>query len=202
MVPHWAAQENPEKKHLEWESTFQITYECHGAGFIPWWTKLREYIGICIESSYLGVTSFLTSIELIPRSWPRRQTTLRLSAPVCLFVLIEFRVCLPDDQIVTGWIDNPGLEAPFLILMAALLGWIPKKESPPTYKSLQFFSSWGLSMNRTQVIVLVVVHGKFLSYLLQSKVLCKSKSKLVYKKYSSEKLEGVAMHRSATDVCK
>ncbi|VAI35571.1 unnamed protein product [Triticum turgidum subsp. durum] len=69
-------------------------------------TKLRECTGTCIESSCPDATCFLTSIILIPYTCPRRKITESLT----------IKVRLPDDQIVTGWIDNPELYVHFFII--------------------------------------------------------------------------------------
>ncbi|KAI4989612.1 hypothetical protein ZWY2020_036929 [Hordeum vulgare] len=69
-------------------------------------TKLRECTGSCIESSCPDATCFLTSINLIPYTYPRRKIAESLT----------IKVRLPDDQIVTGWIENPELYVHFFIV--------------------------------------------------------------------------------------
>ncbi|XP_037452644.1 uncharacterized protein LOC119323163 isoform X2 [Triticum dicoccoides] len=69
-------------------------------------TKLRECTGTCIESSCPDATCFLTSINLIPYTCPRRKISESLT----------IKVRLPDDQIVTGWIENPELYVHFFIV--------------------------------------------------------------------------------------
>ncbi|XP_044382535.1 uncharacterized protein [Triticum aestivum] len=69
-------------------------------------TKIRECTGTCIKSSCPDATCFLTSINLIPYTCPRRKITESLT----------IKVRLPDDQIVTGWIENPELYVHFFIV--------------------------------------------------------------------------------------
>ena len=49
-------------------------------------TKLRECTGICIESSCPGVTSFLTSINLIPLTWRASKITKNLKVTFSLLL--------------------------------------------------------------------------------------------------------------------
>ncbi|KAM0901031.1 hypothetical protein ACQ4PT_020237 [Festuca glaucescens] len=69
-------------------------------------TKLRECTGICIESSCPDATCVLTSINLIPYTWPRRTIAERLT--------IEVR--LPNNKTVTGWIEDPERYIDFFIV--------------------------------------------------------------------------------------
>ncbi|KAM0873675.1 hypothetical protein ACQ4PT_037913 [Festuca glaucescens] len=69
-------------------------------------TKLRECTGICIESSCPDATCLLTSINLIPYTWPRRTITERLT----------IQVRLPNDKTVTGWIEDPERYIDFFIV--------------------------------------------------------------------------------------
>ncbi|XP_051189833.1 uncharacterized protein [Lolium perenne] len=69
-------------------------------------TKLRECTGICIESSCSDATYLLTSINLIPYTWPRRTITERLR--------IEVR--LPNNKTVSGWIEDPERYIDFFIV--------------------------------------------------------------------------------------
>ncbi|XP_047050694.1 uncharacterized protein LOC124655910 [Lolium rigidum] len=69
-------------------------------------TKLCECTGICIESSCSDATYLLTSINLIPYTWPRRTITERLR--------IEVR--LPNNKTVTGWIEDPERYIDFFIV--------------------------------------------------------------------------------------
>uniref|UniRef100_A0A8R7QJS6 Uncharacterized protein n=1 Tax=Triticum urartu TaxID=4572 RepID=A0A8R7QJS6_TRIUA len=72
-------------------------------------TKLRECTGICIESSCPGVTSFLTSINLIPLTWHASKITKNL----------KIKVRLPNDETVTGWIADPEIYVDFFIVNVA-----------------------------------------------------------------------------------
>ncbi|XP_044947700.1 uncharacterized protein LOC123397076 [Hordeum vulgare subsp. vulgare] len=69
-------------------------------------TQLRECTGTCIESSCPDATCFLTSINLIPYTWHLEKITESLT----------IKVRLPDDQIVTGWIEKPELYVNFWIV--------------------------------------------------------------------------------------
>ncbi|CAM0880324.1 unnamed protein product [Alopecurus aequalis] len=69
-------------------------------------TKLRECTGICIESSCPDATCLLTSINLIPHTWPRKKINESLR--------IEAR--LPNNQIVTGRIEDPQIYVHFFIV--------------------------------------------------------------------------------------
>ncbi|CAM0903310.1 unnamed protein product [Alopecurus aequalis] len=83
-------------------------------------TKLRECTGICIESSRPDVTSFLTSIDLIPHTWHRKKITGGLSAPVIIHSVslcsFEIKVRLPDGQIVKGRIENSDIYTDFFVV--------------------------------------------------------------------------------------
>ncbi|KAF7060487.1 hypothetical protein CFC21_067278 [Triticum aestivum] len=96
-------------------------------------TKLGEYTGICIETSRPDATSFLTARRLIPLTWPTREITENLMATFSLLSWIIMLICcpsnhrfalrlsqiqvrLPNDQIVTGWIEHPGRYAYFFIV--------------------------------------------------------------------------------------
>ncbi|XP_040246627.1 uncharacterized protein [Aegilops tauschii subsp. strangulata] len=72
-------------------------------------TKLRECTGICIESSCPGVTSFLTSINLIPLTWRASKITKNL----------KIKVRLLNDETVTGWIADPEIYVDFFIVNVA-----------------------------------------------------------------------------------
>ncbi|XBH72005.1 hypothetical protein VPH35_099394 [Triticum aestivum] len=69
-------------------------------------TKLRECTGTCMGSSCPDATCLLASINLIPYTWRLRKITESLM----------IKVRLPDDQIVTGWIENPELYVHFFIV--------------------------------------------------------------------------------------
>ncbi|XBI48668.1 uncharacterized protein LOC119322381 isoform X2 [Triticum dicoccoides] len=69
-------------------------------------TQLHECTGTCIESSCPDATCFLTSINLIPYTWWLGKITESLT----------IKVRLPDDQIVTGWIENPEIYVDFFIV--------------------------------------------------------------------------------------
>ncbi|KAM3277436.1 hypothetical protein ACQJBY_045365 [Aegilops geniculata] len=69
-------------------------------------TQLCECTGTCIESSCPDAMCFLTSINLIPYTWHLRKITESLT----------IKVRLPNDQIVTGWIENPEIYAHFFIV--------------------------------------------------------------------------------------
>ncbi|KAM0902473.1 hypothetical protein ACQ4PT_019292 [Festuca glaucescens] len=95
-------------------------------------TLLRECTGICIDTSCPGVTSFLTSIDLVPHTWPRKKIFWKLSVPfiidddsvsLCSF---EIKVRLPDDKIVTGRIQNPDIYHDFFVVdIAKVSGFAP-----------------------------------------------------------------------------
>ncbi|XBI81955.1 hypothetical protein VPH35_090756 [Triticum aestivum] len=69
-------------------------------------TMLRECTGICVESACPDATCFLTSINLIPYTWPRDKIAESLT----------IKVRLPDHQAVTGWIENPRLYVDYFIV--------------------------------------------------------------------------------------
>ncbi|XP_044382528.1 uncharacterized protein [Triticum aestivum] len=69
-------------------------------------TQLHECTGTCIESSCPDATCFLTSINLIPYTCRLGKITESLT----------IKVRLPDDQIVTGWIENPEIYVDFFIV--------------------------------------------------------------------------------------
>ena len=83
-------------------------------------TKKRECSGICIESSRPDVTSFLTSIDLIPHTWHRKKIIGGLSAPVIIdsvsLCSFEIKVRLPDGQIVNGRIENSDIYTHFFVV--------------------------------------------------------------------------------------
>jgi len=63
-------------------------------------TKLRECTGICIETSCSDAT-ILTSRQLVPPTWPAS---------------LRIEVRLPNNRIVTGWIEDPGIYVGFFIV--------------------------------------------------------------------------------------
>jgi hypothetical protein len=95
-------------------------------------TLLRECTGICIDTSCPGVTSFLTSIDLIPHTWPRKKIFRKLSAPFIFhddsvsLSSFEIKVRLPDDRIVTGRVQNPDIYHHFFVVdVAKVSGFAP-----------------------------------------------------------------------------